>query len=108
MLGQYSHLFYTLTFTLIPIIILWITHFKILAKNIKIILITTFFGVFYAIIVDHFAMAWNAWFFNNDKILGFRVFGFPVEDFLFFILVPWAISSAVVVFIHHQSRWLRL
>lgn len=68
-------------------------------KNVKVILITSLIGVVYALITDPIALSLNIWSYSEDKILGFLLFGFPIEDLFFFILVPIAISSAVLSFI---------
>ncbi len=100
MLGKFSYLVYTLLFTLIPIGILWIKKFSFLKKNIKIIFVTVLFGVLYAILVNLVPTYLRIWTISPNKILGIIMFGYPVEDILFFALVALAISSATLSFIH--------
>lgn len=64
---------------------------------------TAISGVIFQLIADPFAENWQAWGFSDDKILGLWLFNFPVENILFFILVPIAISSAVLTFIYYQE-----
>ncbi len=102
-LGKYSYLAYMLIFTLTPILILWLKKFELLRKNIKIVGITAIIAIAYQFIVDPFAEAYKAWFFGEDKILGFWIFNFPIENILFFLLVSVAISSATLVFIDYED-----
>lgn len=103
-LGKFSYLVYMLIFTLIPIAILWIKSYKFLIKNIKIILMSAMVGVAYQLFADPFAEKWNAWLFSQDKILGLWVFNFPIENTIFFVLVPIAISSAVLAYIDYSKK----
>lgn len=106
--GHFSYLVYMLIFTFVPIGILWLMNFSFLKKNVKIILATTLIGAVYQLIADPFAEYWGAWFFGENKILGLRLFNFPVENVLFFVLVSIAISSAVLSFIRYQAlHWPR-
>ena len=48
-----------------------------------------FTGLFF-IVWDYFKAKQGVWVFNDRYILGLRFFGLPVEEFLFFITVPYA------------------
>lgn len=99
MFGRYSYIVYMLFFTLLPIGILWVRKFQVLKKNIRLIAVIAAFGLIYQLVADPFAEAWSAWFFSEDKTLGIRVFNFPIENILFFVLVFVAIASGTIVFI---------
>ncbi|MCW3125275.1 MAG: rane protein [Bacteroidetes bacterium] len=49
-----------------------------------------FFTAFLFIVWDYFKTKHGVWSFNDDYIIGIRFFGLPVEEFLFFITVPYA------------------
>ncbi len=100
MLGKFSYLVYMLIFTLIPISILWIRRFCFLKKNVKIIFITVLFGVLYNFLTNPIATNLRLWTVSPEKTLGIVVFGFPLEDVLFFALVALAISSATLSFVY--------
>lgn len=93
-----------LVFTLIPIGILWARYHRFLWLNRKVIGGAMLFGVLYQIVADPFAESWRAWFFTGDKVIGLWVINFPIENTLFFILIPLAIASATLVFIRHFNK----
>lgn len=39
---------------------------------------------------DHLFTQWGVWGFNDDYVLGWRFFGLPLEEILFFICIPYA------------------
>jgi lycopene cyclase domain-containing protein len=46
---------------------------------------------FFFLVWDAYAIAQGHWFFNRDRMLGiYGPFGIPLEEFLFFIIVPMA------------------
>ena len=100
MFGQYTYLIYVLAFCLLPIGIMWITNFQFLHKNLNVIGMSVLSMFVYLCATDPFAEAWHTWFFSSDRILGWQVINFPVEEALFFLLVPVAIASATLCFIH--------
>ena len=101
--GHLSYLVLMLVFTLVPLFILWSRHFDFLKKNIRIILIMAFIAILYAVISAPFAELNGAWFYTSSKILGPRLLGCPIEDFIFIILVSLDISSGVLSFIHSEK-----
>jgi len=109
MLGKFSYLVYMLIFTLVPVGFLWIKKFQFLKKNIKVIFYTVIIGIILQLITDPIALGLNIWSYSPEKVIGIWILGFPIEDVLFFILVPFAISSAVLIFIHCQmtGKWDR-
>jgi lycopene cyclase domain-containing protein len=58
----------------------------------------------YLCATDPFAEAWHNWFFSSDRNLGLQVINFPVEEALFFLLVPIAIASATLCFIYWLDK----
>lgn len=99
MFGQFSYLVYMLVFTIIPMAIVWSINWRRLSANLRVILLVGLTGVVYQLTFDPFAESWQAWFFSEDKILGLWLFNFPLENVLFFLLVPIAISSVVLTLI---------
>lgn len=58
-------------------------------------------------IVGMFFIAWDiyftytdVWGFNDQYLIGFRIFGMPLEEYLFFLLIPYA-----SVFIHYALEY---
>jgi lycopene cyclase domain-containing protein len=104
--GQYTYLIYVLVFCLIPIGSMWVINFRFLRDNWKIVAGSALVVFIYLCVTDPFAEAWHNWFFSSDRMLGPQLINFPVEEGLFFLLVPIAIASATLCFIHwfDQSR----
>jgi len=100
MFGHYTYLVYVLAFCLIPIGVMWTTNFRFLRENLRVIGIAALVVFIYLCATDPFAEAWHNWFFSSDRILGWQVINFPVEEAIFFLLVPIAIASATVCYIH--------
>jgi lycopene cyclase domain-containing protein len=49
-----------------------------------------FFTAFLFLVWDYFKTKHGVWSFNNDYIIGIRFAGLPLEEYLFFITVPYA------------------
>ena len=96
MFGQYTYLIDVLVFCLIPIGILWAANFQFLRRNLRVVGMSALFMFVYLCATEPFAEAWHTWFFSSDRILGWYVINFPVEEALFFLLVPVAIASATL------------
>ena len=100
MFGKYSYLVYVLAFCLVPIGLFWGTSFRVLRKNWKVVGISSLIAFAYLCLTDPFAEAWHNWFFSSDRILGWYILNFPVEEALFFLLVPIAVATATLCFIY--------
>jgi lycopene cyclase domain-containing protein len=50
----------------------------------------TIITTFVFIVWDHFFTLWGVWHFNPEYIVGLYLWGLPVEEWLFFITVPYA------------------
>jgi len=100
MFGQSTYLVDVLAFCLIPIAFLWTMNFQFLHRNFKVIGIASLVMFVYLCATDPFAEAWHNWFFSSDRILGWYMINFPVEEALFFLLVPVAVASATLCFLH--------
>jgi len=100
MFGKFTYLVYVLAFCLVPIGLFWVASFRFLSKNRKAIGMTALATFAYLCVTDPFAEAWHNWFFSNDRILGWWIINFPIEEALFFLLVPIAVATATLCFIY--------
>ena len=57
-------------------------------------------GTFF-IIWDHFLTVWNVWGFNKEYVLGYYLWDLPIEEWLFFITIPYS-----CVFIYESLNFL--
>ena len=102
MFGRYTYLIDVLGFCLVPIGLLWAANFQFLRRNLRVVGMASLLMFVYLCATDPFAEAWHNWFFSSDRNLGWQVINFPVEEALFFLLVPIAVSSATLCCL----RWL--
>jgi lycopene cyclase domain-containing protein len=104
MFGQNTYLVYLLAFCLIPTGLFWVANLGFFRKNLKVIGLSALIILTYLCVTDPLAEAWHTWFFSNDRILGLWLVNFPVEEGIFFLLVPIAVASATLSFIRYQER----
>ncbi|MEI8130053.1 MAG: lycopene cyclase domain-containing protein [bacterium] len=50
---------------------------------------------------DYFATYRHHWIFPGNGLIGIRIFGLPIEEFLFFLIAPYI---ALVVFKYHEQE----
>lgn len=63
--------------------------FKIkIYKSIKQGLITIFTVLIIGMVWDYFATSRRHWIFPGDGLLGIRIYDLPLEEFLFFLIIP--------------------
>ena len=104
MLGRYTYLIYVLVFCLIPIAWCWIVGFRFLRRNAVVVALTALIVFVYMCVTDPLAESWRNWYFSSDRLLGAYMLNFPVEEGLFFLLVPLAVASATLVFLSWRSQ----
>ena len=56
-------------------------------------------GIFFILWESYFAYQ-NIWGFNDQYLIGFRILKLPIEEWLFFLLIPYA-----SVFIHYSLKY---
>lgn len=56
----------------------------------------------FGMIWDYFATYRQHWVFPGDGLIGLRIFGLPVEEFLFFLIVPYA---ALVMYKFYDKKY---
>ncbi len=47
----------------------------------------------FSMLWDYYAVSHSHWVYPGTGIVGFRLFGLPIEDFLFFLIVPYAVLT---------------
>jgi len=106
MFGPSTYFVYVLAFSLIPISLFWFVDFRFLRRNARVIGLAALAIFAYLCVTDPLAEAWHTWFFSSDRLLGWWMINFPVEEGLFFLLVPIAVATATLSFIHllHTAR----
>ena len=104
MFGHDTYLIYVLVFCLVPTGIFWVLAFRLLRRNLAVIGLSSLIMFAYLCLTDPLAEAWRNWYFPGDRLLGVYMLNFPVEEGLFFLLVPFAVASAALFFISLLQR----
>ncbi len=104
MFGHFTYLVYVLFFCLIPIAGCWIIGFRFLRRNAVVVGLTTLIIFAYMCLTDPLAEYWRTWYFSGDRLLGRYMLNFPIEEGLFFLLVPLAVASATLVILSTSSK----
>lgn len=53
---------------------------------------------------DHYFTSWGVWHFNPEYIIGYTLFGLPLEEWLFFITIPYACVFSYQVFNYYIPK----
>ena len=97
---------YLISILLITIAVLldeWIVGGKKLRPYWLIIIITSFFGLLYAM-TEAAALKWLVWSYNPDKVLNIQLLGVQIETYLLNILIFPIISSSTLLLMHLKHK----
>ena len=104
MFGKFTYFYYTLSFTLPLIFVLWIYFYSILVKNIRLISLTTIILTIYGFFIWPLALVWKAWAYDFSKTLSIKLLGTVLEDVVWWLLVSFLISSVTVVMLKKEKN----
>ena len=104
MFGRTTYMVYVLVFCLVPIAWCWIVGYRFLCRNASVVGLAALIIFLYMCITDPLAEYWRNWYFSSDRLLGPYLLNFPIEEGLFFLLVPLAVASATLVFLSTRVR----
>ncbi|MBI4170725.1 MAG: lycopene cyclase domain-containing protein [Candidatus Aenigmarchaeota archaeon] len=102
MIEQLTYMILLLVFTGLPILYFWLRQYKFLIKFKKIFLYTLIGTSVISFFWDYIAVKDNVWIFHN--ILGIWILGLPLEEWLFFWFVSFAIVSVILGFIGSAKK----
>ncbi|OGC54507.1 hypothetical protein A2797_00640 [candidate division WWE3 bacterium RIFCSPHIGHO2_01_FULL_48_15] len=107
MLGQASHIAYTLIFTLPPLAVAWIFFYRTLIGNWKIItkVVLAYFPLLF--IGDIWAISNNVWSFSPEKVTGVWILGASFDDLVFGVMATLVVSSATIVGMSIQDSFTK-
>jgi lycopene cyclase domain-containing protein len=90
---------------MLPIALLqWAFFWKILALNWKPVLLVPLIVGSYLIATDVVAVYFGVWFFDENLILGWKPFGVPIEEWIFFYLTALLCVQSFVLFLPERLR----
>lgn len=105
MLGHFSYLFYMCVFAVTPLFYIWLKYHSVLWRYRNVIKRVLIIGIVYAIIADSIAIKiLGIWGFNENKILNFWLFGMPIDDFIFAVVISIIVSSATLLFCIREEK----
>ena len=102
-LQSFTYLISILLITIIVLLDEWIIGGKKLRPYWRIVIVTSFFGLFYAM-TEAAALKWLVWSYNPDKILNIQLLGVQIETYLLNILIFPIISSSTLLLIHLRHK----
>ncbi len=77
---------------LITIFVEWKYHIR-LYHSIKERLIVTLNIFLVGMIWDYYAVYRSTWIFPGPGLIGLRIYGLPIEEFLFYLIAPYAVFT---------------
>ncbi len=87
--SQLEYSFVLIFCIIIPLLFtIFYKPFKQNQQRLKFSLISIFLSSIYFLVWDVFATFYGHWSFNPDYILGFYIFNLPMEEVLFFFIIP--------------------
>lgn len=87
---KYTYLLLNIFTILIPLVMSFEKKLNFI-KNIKNVSISIFITLVFFIIWDIWFTSMGVWSFNPDYLIGIYLFGLPVEEWMFFIAIPYAL-----------------
>lgn len=84
---QYEYLFVLFLTLIVPLIMSFDKKIKFY-KKIKFLFLSIFIPFIFFAVWDHFAIKRGHWNFALDKIVNIYVINIPIEEILFFIIIP--------------------
>lgn len=96
-LGHWTFLVLMLIFTGVPIVVAWALHWRLLARNWRVLAVMVPLVTVTGVVADGVAESWHAWYFSRATMLDVFIGGVPVENAIFSVLVAVAIASSVVI-----------
>ena len=102
MFGKFTYLILMLIFMGIPLLITWLSFFKLLLKYKKIYLYVIFGSLIFGWAWDFISIKDDVW--NYTNILGVWFLGLPVEDWLATVLVGLFVASLTLLLIGRGGK----
>ncbi len=94
---KYSYLIWLLLFVVLPLVVLWILHFKTLKKYSKVLFYAVIGALIFSYPWDYTAIKENIWYFTKPQIVGVLLLGIPVEEWFFIIFVTLLFSTTTIL-----------
>lgn len=93
----YSYLLWLLFFGVVPLAVLWFLHAGELKRHIRIIFLAPIGSLIFSFPWDYISIHERIWYFQTPYIAGLWIFGLPIEEYLFIVLITLLFASISVV-----------
>ncbi|MEZ4180117.1 MAG: lycopene cyclase domain-containing protein [Candidatus Doudnabacteria bacterium] len=94
----YSYLIWILIFVIAPILLLWLFNFRYFIQQYKVFLWAILGAIIFSFPWDLISIREQIWLFEKPYIAGWWLFGLPIEEWLFIILVTVMFVSVTLIF----------
>lgn len=89
----------------LPVIALqWLAGWRILRRNLAVVVQATLAGGTFFSVTDSWAVRSGIWHFDENQILGLRLGPLPLEEVLFFFLTSLLVVQSLVLFLPERFR----
>jgi len=105
-MGSLTYISWLSIFVWLPLLILWLTNFKLLWKYKNTIGLCVFCALMFSIPWDFWAIQTKIWIFPPDTNIGLWFGGLPFEEYLFIIFVTALLSSITLILRERTKHWL--
>lgn len=102
--ADFTYLSLILLFSLPVLSILLIRRRKVLWRERATLVSVTVFGILFQTITESIALAWGAWAFSGNGVVGIWLNGFPIEEIVLAVLFPLTLASVTVVLLDWRGR----
>lgn len=94
----YSYLIWLLLFVALPLVCLWGIYRDVLVRYWRIVFLAPIGSLIFSFPWDYISIQEHIWYFEKPYVVGIWIFGLPLEEYLFIVLVTllFASISAVV------------
>jgi lycopene cyclase domain-containing protein len=93
----YSYILWLTFFVLAPLCVLWVIYFRTLSKYWDAVLFAVIGALIFSFPWDYISIKEHIWYCKLPYIVGLWVFGLPIEEYLFIILVTLLLASILIV-----------
>lgn len=104
MIGQLSHIVLSLIFAGTVFLIIFFKNYKIITRNVKIILILVGITFVYSLFSDNIGVLMNLWGYGDGMYSGIRVPFMALDDLVFIILIQLVITSATLIMLEKNRK----
>lgn len=102
---MYEYLLWLFFFVLLPLSALWLWKWYALKSYAFLLPLTAAGSILFSFPWDYIAIRERIWYFTEPQIIGIWLFGLPIEEWLFIVLVTWLFSSITVLLWERYGVW---